>query len=41
MRHRLKTAGLWHLTQPAPGVFTWTTTTGREHTTDPPALRGE
>lgn len=27
--HRAKTAGLWTLTQPAPGVYEWTNRTGR------------
>ncbi len=35
--HRAKQAG-YHLHQPAPGIFTWTTPTGRRHTIHPPAL---
>ena len=33
--HILKHHPRWHLTQPAPGTFTWTTPTGRTYTTTP------
>jgi hypothetical protein len=31
--HRLKHAPGWHVTQPHPGTFTWTTPTGHDYTT--------
>ena len=33
--HQIKGRPRWHLTQPAPGTFTWTTPTGRTYTTQP------
>ena len=33
--HRIKQAPGWHLTQPRPGVFQWTTPSGRTYTTHP------
>jgi len=33
--HRCKQAPGWHLTQPRPGVFQWTTPSGRTYTTHP------
>ena len=33
--HRVKTHGGWQLTQPAPGVFKWTTRWGQSFTIDP------
>ena len=33
--HQIKGRPRWHLTQPAPGTFTWTTPTGRSYTVQP------
>jgi len=33
--HRCKQARGWRLEQPAPGVFRWTTPSGRSYTTTP------
>jgi hypothetical protein len=33
--HQLKQHPLWHLDQPVPGTFIWTTPTGRTYTTQP------
>lgn len=35
LHHKLKQHARWHLAQPAPGVFTWTTPAGRTYTTLP------
>lgn len=35
MHHRLKQRRGWKLTQTAPGIFTWTTPTGRTYSTTP------
>jgi hypothetical protein len=35
LHHQLKQHPRWHLTQPTPGTFTWTTPTGRTYTVGP------
>jgi len=33
--HRIKQSPGWHLAQPSPGFFIWTTPSGRSYATEP------